>query len=232
VLTLQAKPAVVQPLAYTKTADHAGGRSSGGDAGSSVASALTRVERFDFGGRGFAWLRNRIAGGRRAVRRGATSQPAADTRCTTGGAMDATRRWAVIGGALAVGGLVTIPVSYHLGSESMPPLDEGSLMYMPTTAARHLIGQAQQLLQATDHIIRQFPEVDRGAGKAGRAETATDPAAALDAGDGDHPEAARGVAARGYLYSAWAPEWARAYFATSRPIRISTEELVSQMNGR
>ena len=67
------------------------------------------------------------------------------------------------------------PVS-RLGSEFMPELDEGDLMYMPTTFPGLSIGKAQELLQQTDRLIRSVPEVETVFGKIGRAETATDPA--------------------------------------------------------
>ncbi|MGB5451472.1 MAG: efflux RND transporter permease subunit [Sedimenticolaceae bacterium] len=63
-----------------------------------------------------------------------------------------------------------------LGSEFMPELDEGDLMYMPTTLPGLSIGKAQELLQQTDRLIRSVPEVKRVFGKIGRADTATDPA--------------------------------------------------------
>jgi Cu(I)/Ag(I) efflux system membrane protein CusA/SilA len=63
-----------------------------------------------------------------------------------------------------------------LGSEFMPELDEGDLMYMPTTLPGLSIGKAQELLQQTDRLIGQLPEVKRVFGKVGRADTATDPA--------------------------------------------------------
>ncbi len=63
-----------------------------------------------------------------------------------------------------------------IGSEFMPPLDEGDLMYMPTTYPGISIGKARELLQQTDHLIRTLPEVKSVFGKVGRAETATDPA--------------------------------------------------------
>ena len=63
-----------------------------------------------------------------------------------------------------------------LGTEFMPELDEGDLLYMPTTLPGLSIGKAQELLQQTDRLIAQVPEVKRVFGKAGRAETATDPA--------------------------------------------------------
>jgi copper/silver efflux system protein len=67
------------------------------------------------------------------------------------------------------------PVS-RLGSEFMPPLDEGDLLYMPTALPGLAVGKGAQLLQQTDRIIRTFPEVQRVFGKIGRAESATDPA--------------------------------------------------------
>ena len=64
----------------------------------------------------------------------------------------------------------------NLGSEFMPPLYEGDLLYMPTTFPGISATKAREVLQQTDRIIAQFPEVSRVFGKAGRAETATDPA--------------------------------------------------------
>ncbi|MBE9515848.1 MAG: efflux RND transporter permease subunit [Proteobacteria bacterium] len=64
----------------------------------------------------------------------------------------------------------------NIGSEFMPDLDEGDLMYMPTTFPGISIGKAQELLQQTDKLIRTVPEVKRVFGKIGRADTATDPA--------------------------------------------------------
>ena len=64
----------------------------------------------------------------------------------------------------------------QLGSEFMPELDEGDIMYMPTTYAGISVGKARELLQQTDKLIRTVPEVETVLGKVGRAETATDPA--------------------------------------------------------
>lgn len=80
---------------------------------------------------------------------------------------------------LAIAGVVVLigfwPL-FYLGSEFMPDLDEGDLLYMPTTFPGLSIGKAQQLLQQTDKLIMTVPEVQTVFGKAGRAETATDPA--------------------------------------------------------
>ena len=88
----------------------------------------------------------------------------------------ALRRKAVVV-ALAVAGLAGTAVPFaRLGTEFMPPLWEGDLLYMPTTLPGISITKARELLQQTDRIIAGFPEVDRVFGKVGRAETATDPA--------------------------------------------------------
>ena len=76
--------------------------------------------------------------------------------------------------------IVVMTVSYipwkRTGSEFMPPLNEGDLLYMPTTLPGISITKAKELLQQTDRIIASFPEVHHTFGKVGRAETATDPA--------------------------------------------------------
>lgn len=77
--------------------------------------------------------------------------------------------------ALIIMALSVYPV-VKIGSEFMPPLNEGDLLYMPTTMPGISITKAKELLQQTDRIIKSFPEVERVFGKVGRAETATDPA--------------------------------------------------------
>ena len=77
--------------------------------------------------------------------------------------------------AALIGASVWWPLQ-NMGSEFIPPLDEGDLMYMPTTYPGISIGKARELLQQTDKLIRTVPEVDTVFGKIGRAETATDPA--------------------------------------------------------
>ncbi len=77
--------------------------------------------------------------------------------------------------AVIVLALTAFPLS-RLGSEFMPPLNEGDLLYMPTTLPGLSITKARELLQQTDKIIQSFPEVHHTLGKIGRAETATDPA--------------------------------------------------------
>ena len=70
----------------------------------------------------------------------------------------------------------TVPVYFKLGSEFMPPLNEGALLYMPTALPGMSVTEAQRILQIQDRILRTFPEVERVFGKAGRADSPTDPA--------------------------------------------------------
>ncbi len=84
-------------------------------------------------------------------------------------------RWLVIVLMLAVLGSSLVPLK-RIGSEFMPPLWEGDLLYMPTTLPGVSITKAREIVQQTDRIIRSFPEVETVFGKVGRAETATDPA--------------------------------------------------------
>jgi copper/silver efflux system protein len=83
--------------------------------------------------------------------------------------------WATLAVTLLAVALSAYPAR-QLGSEFMPPLDEGDMLYMPSALPGLSAGKAAQLLQQTDRIIKQFPEVERVFGKMGRAETATDPA--------------------------------------------------------
>jgi copper/silver efflux system protein len=84
-------------------------------------------------------------------------------------------RWAVIAGMIAVLAVTALPLR-SIGSEFMPPLWEGDLLYMPTTFPGISISKAREIAQQTDKIIKSFPEVESVFGKVGRARTATDPA--------------------------------------------------------
>jgi Cu(I)/Ag(I) efflux system membrane protein CusA/SilA len=83
--------------------------------------------------------------------------------------------WLTIGSAAAILAVSIYPM-LAIGSEFMPTLNEGTLLYMPTTLPGVSITKAAQILQTQDRIIKSFPEVESVWGKAGRAETATDPA--------------------------------------------------------
>ncbi len=138
-------------------------------------------------------------------------------------------KWSIVSGAI-VAVLITIPVFMRLGSEFMPPLGEGALFYMPTTMPGISISEAQKLLQGTDRVMKQFPEVDRVLGKAGRADTSTDPAplSMLETVITLKPKDQwRRVDT---WYSGWAPEWLKPVFRPFTSDRISQPELVNQLN--
>jgi Cu(I)/Ag(I) efflux system membrane protein CusA/SilA len=84
------------------------------------------------------------------------------------------RKTAILVAALLM--LATVPAYLQLGSEFMPPLNEGAILYMPTAPPGMSITEAAQILQTMDRQLAQFPEVERVFGKMGRARTATDPA--------------------------------------------------------
>jgi Cu(I)/Ag(I) efflux system membrane protein CusA/SilA len=138
-------------------------------------------------------------------------------------------KWFVMGGAgLLV--ITTIPVFRQLGSEFMPPLDEGSILYMPSTLPGISLAEAQKVLQTTDRILKQFPEVDRVLGKSGRADTPTDPAplSMLETVITLKPKAQwRPVET---WYSGWAPGWLKGVLRHVTSDCLSTEELIGQMN--
>jgi copper/silver efflux system protein len=84
-------------------------------------------------------------------------------------------RWLTLGAALIILAATYFPFS-QLGKEFMPPLNEGSLLYMPTAVPGMSVTEATKILQIQDRILRKFPEVESVFGKAGQAETPTDPA--------------------------------------------------------
>jgi Cu(I)/Ag(I) efflux system membrane protein CusA/SilA len=84
-------------------------------------------------------------------------------------------RWYVLAGAIIILAITIVPYA-KIGSEFMPPLWEGTFLYMPSTFPGISITQARQTLEMTDKIIKKFPEVESVFGKAGRANTALDPA--------------------------------------------------------
>jgi Cu(I)/Ag(I) efflux system membrane protein CusA/SilA len=83
--------------------------------------------------------------------------------------------WLLVVLAIVVSASMLIPLS-RMGSEFMPPLDEGDLLYMPTTLPGISIDEAAEVLRITDQVIRQMPQVESVHGKAGRSDSATDPA--------------------------------------------------------
>ena len=138
-------------------------------------------------------------------------------------------KWLVIAGAVALVA-ATVPVYLKLGSEFMPPLDEGAFLFMPSTLPGISVAEAGKLLRLQDRILMRFPEVESVLGKAGRAETSTDPApfSMMETVIVLKPESA--WRRRGTWWTGWAPEWSRSILRRLTPDNISTEQLADQMN--
>ena len=127
--------------------------------------------------------------------------------------------------------IATVPVFEKLGSEFMPPLFEGSLLYMPMALPGLSVTEAQKLLQVQDKVLKSFPEVDLVFGKAGRAETATDPApfsmmetVILLKPESEWPKV-------GKWYSSWAPDWLQKILRRYWPDHKSVDELIYGKGG-
>ena len=131
-------------------------------------------------------------------------------------------RWAVLVVALLLTASSYIPFK-KMGSEFMPPLYEGDLLYMPTTLPGISITKAKELLQQTDRIIAEFPEVERVFGKVGRAETATDPAplSMLETTITLKPEEEWRTVHHDRFYTGWSDTWE--WLKT--PLRVAWPEL-------
>ncbi|MBI1853898.1 MAG: efflux RND transporter permease subunit [Planctomycetes bacterium] len=125
--------------------------------------------------------------------------------------------------------LSTIPVFTHLGSEFMPPLWEGDLLYMPTTLPGLSVTEAQNLMQRMDEVLMSVPEVERVFGKAGRADTSTDPApfSMMETTVVLKPPSEWRQKPR--WFSKW-PEWLQAPLRHVWPDRISKDELIAELN--
>jgi Cu(I)/Ag(I) efflux system membrane protein CusA/SilA len=125
--------------------------------------------------------------------------------------------------------LSTIPVFGKLGSEFMPPLWEGDLLYMPTTFPGLSVTEAQKLLQRMDEILMTVPEVERVQGKAGRAETSTDPApfSMIETTVLLKPQSEWRRKVR--WFSDW-PGWLQAPLRRAWPDHIGKEELIAEID--
>jgi len=140
-------------------------------------------------------------------------------------------KYVVIAGAIAMV-VVTIPIYQKLGSEFMPPLDEGTLLYMPSTLPGISVTEAQKLMQIQNRIIKKFPEVLTVMGKSGRAETSTDPApfSMMETIIVLKPQDQWRKQDTWYSTWKWPPRWLKSAFGHITPDHISTEQLVEEMN--
>jgi len=135
-------------------------------------------------------------------------------------------------GLLAI--LSAVPLATRLGHEFMPALDEGDVLYMPTTFPGISVEEAKRALQYQDRMLRSFPEVLSVSGKAGRAETATDPAplTMVETTVRLKPRESWRLVPQERWYSGWAPAWLRRALGIPWPERrrITSDELTAEMN--
>jgi Cu(I)/Ag(I) efflux system membrane protein CusA/SilA len=124
----------------------------------------------------------------------------------------------------------SLPFYFKLGREFMPPLNEGSILYMPTTLPGISVAQAQELLETQDRVLASFPEVERVFGKAGRADTSTDPAPFSMMETTVILKPVEQWRAKPRWYSEWAPQWIRRLLRPIWPDRISWDDLVNEMD--
>lgn len=143
------------------------------------------------------------------------------------------RRRVLTASILLLALLGTVPLYLKMGSEFMPALYEGTILYMPTTPPGVSVSEAHRLLQLQDRILREFPEVQLVAGKSGRAETSTDPA----------PFSMMETLVELKDRSQWRkvpvdysalPDWAAAWMRRILPLnrRVTYEELVALMDAK
>ncbi|MDE2314235.1 MAG: efflux RND transporter permease subunit [Elusimicrobia bacterium] len=144
----------------------------------------------------------------------------------------ARRRAAIVLAALLI--VATIPIYLRLGSEFMPNLNEGDLLYMPTTLPGISIEAAKVWLQHQDEILKSFPEVKRVFGTVGRARTATDnaPLEMVDTTVELKPQQDWPETFHACWYSSWAPQWLKPFLGFFWPEkrRPSWDDLVSMMD--
>ena len=218
-----------KPLAFTKNLTMAVAAILAITLDPAMRMVFTRMDRFTFRPRWLAWITNQIAVGKyypeekhpisrvifriyEPICRFVLRHP----------------KSTIAAAVLIVA--TTVPAYLKLGSEFMPPLYEGSVLYMPTTLPGLSVTEAARLLQTQDKILRTFPEVETVFGKAGRAETSTDPApfSMMETTVVLKPESEWREVPR--WYSSWAPDWLKRPLRSIWRDRISHEELVSEMD--
>ncbi len=125
--------------------------------------------------------------------------------------------------------LTTIPIYLRLGSEFMPPLNEGTILYMPTTLPGLSVTEAQSLLQKQDQVLKSFPQVEQVFGKAGRMESSTDPApfSMMETVVTLKPKREWPRIRRGY---SWLPDILEAPFRWVWPDHMTYEQLIAAMD--
>ncbi len=218
-----------KPLAYSKNLAMAIAALLAITLDPAMRMLFTRMDPFTFRPRWLAWIFTKIAVGeyyaeeRHPISRAihAVYEPACRLVLQY-------PRTIIASAVLAV--VITVPFYFRLGSEFMPPLNEGSILYIPTTLPGVSVAQAEDLMRRQDQVLRRFPEVASVMGKAGRADTSTDPApfSRMETTVVLKPQEQWRWVPR--WYSERAPDWLQPWLRGIWPDRISWEELVAQMD--
>lgn len=230
VLTLEGQEGrMFRPLVYTKTMAIIAAALMAVTLDPALRLLLSKARRFDFEPRWLCRIANTLIVGRITMEE---LNPLSRTliRVYEPAVAWTLRHKKVVFCLAAVLMIGTLPVFFSLGSEFMPPMDEGAILFMPTSMPGISIAQAQRVLQSTDLVLRQFPEVDQVLGKAGRAESATDPAplSMLETMITLKPRTA--WPRTDTWYGSWAPDSLKGVLRHIWPDTISTRELVAEMN--
>jgi Cu(I)/Ag(I) efflux system membrane protein CusA/SilA len=217
------------PLAWTKTLAIAIASILAVTLDPAVRMLFARVDPFHFKGRRLNTLVNTIAVG--------TYYPEEDHPVSKVlfRLYEGPCRWVLENPKKTIGAAVlvvisTIPVYSRLGSEFMPPLNEGTVLYMPTTLPGISVTEARNLLLVQDRVLMSFPEVHTVFGKAGRAETSTDPAPFSMMETTIHLKPKEEWREKPRWYSSWAPAPLAWLLRRVWPDRISYEELIALMD--
>jgi Cu(I)/Ag(I) efflux system membrane protein CusA/SilA len=219
-----------RPLAWTKTLAMLMAALLALTLDPALRMLFTRVDWLHFQPRWLSWLWNQLTVGRyyREERHPVSRVlfAAYEPVCRL------VLRWPKATIALALALLAaSVPAYLQLGHEFMPPLNEGTILYMPTTLPGISVAEASRLLQMQDRILKQFPEVVSVHGKAGRAETSTDPApfSMMETVVQLKPDSEWRPKPR--WYSSWAPEWLKqGLLRRIWPDRLSWDDLVAEMD--
>lgn len=234
IFVLQAQEGrLFKPLAFTKNFSMAIAAVLAITLDPALRLLFMRTEPFRFRPRGLAWLANAVLVGKihdeehHPISRPLMRLYHPVVRFVL------NHKWLVIAAAGLIVAL-TIPIYEKLGSEFMPPLNEGTILYMPITLPGISVTEADKYLRIQDKLIKQFPEVQSVFGKIGKSETATDPAplSMVETTVVLKPESAWRRVKRDRWYSHWGPEWIkpplRKIWPEERP--IAWDDLIAQMD--
>jgi len=221
-----------KPLAWTKNLTMAIAAVLALTLDPALRMLFTRMDYFSFRPRPLAWLVNQLAVGRyHPEEKHPVSRVLFAVYEPVCRAVLERPKTTIAAAVLVVA--TTVPAYLGLGHEFMPRLNEGVILYMPTTLPGISVTEASRLLQLQDRLLKSFPEVERVLGKAGRAETSTDPApfSMMETTVVLKPPSEWREKPR--FYSSWAPGWLKdLLLARIWPDRISYEELVAEMDER